>query len=193
MALKSQKRETGGCAAGGESWPEQELVEAAKTDMEAFAKLYDLHFDRIYSYAYHRTRSHQDAEDVTAQTFQQALEHIGSFQWRGVPFAAWLYRIASNIVAGRYRRRLPETHLEEAYDLAGADPSPEDAAMLSEQAGELRESVATLPPSQQQAVVLKFAQGLRNREIGEIMGCSEGAVKQLIHRALVGLRGRVRG
>jgi RNA polymerase sigma-70 factor, ECF subfamily len=170
---------------------ERELVEAARADSQAFGKLYDLYFGQIYSYAYYRTRSRPDAEDVCAQTFQQALEHIGSYEWRGVPFVAWLYRIASNIVAGLHRRQLPETELDEAYGVAATDPLPEDETLRSEQAGELRAAVATLPASQQQAVVLKFAQGLRNREIGEIMGCSEGAVKQLLHRAMENLRSRV--
>ncbi len=170
---------------------EQELVEAAKGDAEAFGKLYDLHFSRIYSYAYYRTRNHADAEEVTAQTFQQALEHIGRFQWRGVPFAAWLYRIASNLIAGRHRNRLPEGDLEEAAALRARDPLPEEAALEAERARELRTAVATLPESQQQAIVLKFSQGLRNKEIGEVMGCSEGAVKQLLHRAMESLRARV--
>ncbi len=170
---------------------ERELVEAARSDTSAFGKLYDLHFSRIYSYAYYRTRNHADAEEVTAQTFQQALEHIGSYEWRGIPFAAWLYRIASNIVAGRHRGRPQETDLEEAVELRSRDPLPEEEALRSERARELRAAVATLPASQQQAIVLKFSQGLRNKEIGEVMGCSEGAVKQLLHRAMETLRTRM--
>lgn len=189
MTLEPQQRKT--AAAEAQPWSEQELVEAAKVDVEAFGKLYDLHFGRIYSYACYRTRSHADAEDVTAQTFQQALEHLGSYQWRGVPFSAWLYRIASNIVAGRHRNRFQETNLEEALGLRDRDPLPEEEALLAERARDLREAVAKLPASQQQAVVLKFSQGLRNKEIGEILGCSEGAVKQLLHRAMENLRGRV--
>ncbi len=177
--------------AGASLWSERELVEAAKVDPEAFGKLYDLHFSRIYSYAYYRTHSHADAEDITAQTFQQALEHIDGYQWRGVPFAAWLYRIASNLVAGRHRGKLPEAGLEEALELRSRDPLPEDEALSAERARELREAVATLPASQQQALLLKFNQGLHNREIGEVLECSEGAVKQLLHRGLQNLRQRV--
>ena len=170
---------------------ERQLVEAAKADRSAFGKLYDLHFARIYSYTYYRTRNHADAEEITAQTFQQALEHIGSYEWRGVPFAAWLYRIASNLVVGQHRGRPQQTDLEAAADLRSRDILPEEAALRVERASELRAAVATLPASQQQAIVLKFAQGLRNKEIGEVMGCSEGAVKQLLHRAMENLRARM--
>jgi RNA polymerase sigma-70 factor (ECF subfamily) len=170
---------------------ERDLVEAARKDAAAFGKLYDLHFARIYSYAYYRTRNHADAEEVAAQTFQQALEHMGSYEWRGIPFAAWLYRIASNLIAGRHRGRLPETGLDAAAELRARDPLPEEAALEAERAREVRAAVATLPASQQQAVVLRFSQGLRNREIGEVMGCSEGAVKQLLHRAMENLRSRM--
>ena len=171
--------------------PDRELVEAAKADGEAFGKLYDLYFSRIYSYAFYRTRSHTEAEDITAQTFQQALEHLGSYQWRGVPFYAWLYRIASNLVASGHRRCLPVVGLEEAAKARSRDPLPEEALLRAERVLELRDAVARLPKTQQQAVVLKSSQGLRNREIGDVMGCSEGAVKQLLHRAMETLRAGV--
>jgi RNA polymerase sigma-70 factor, ECF subfamily len=186
-----KRQEQGNSVAEDRLRLERELVEAARVDREAFGKLYDLYFGQIYSYAYYRTRSRPDAEDVSAQTFQQALEHMNSYEWRGVPFVAWLYRIASNIIAGRHRRQLPETELDEAYGVVSGDSMPEQESLRSEQARELRAAVATLPASQQQAVLLKFAQGLRNKEIGEILGCSEGAVKQLLHRAMEKLRSRV--
>ncbi len=170
---------------------ERDLVEAAKADVSVFGKLYDLHFDRIYSYSYYRTRNHADAEEITAQTFQQALEHIGAYEWRGIPFAAWLYRIASNLIVGRHRGRVPETGLEAAAELRSREPLPEESLLRAERARELLAAVATLPVSQQQAVVLKFSQGLRNKEIGDAMGCSEGAVKQLLHRAMETLRSRM--
>jgi len=167
---------------------ERDLVERAKADPEAFATLYDLHFRRIYSYAYHRTGSHQEAEDVTSQTFLQAFEHLGGYRHRGVPFYGWLYRIATSIAADRHRRRVPTAGLEEAEQTRSREPLPEEIVLRSERARELRDAVAALPESQRQAVVLKFSQELRNREIGEVMGRSEGAVKLLLHRALCNLR-----
>src|SRR5579862_9633912 len=85
---------------------ERGLVERARHDPAAFAELYERYVDAIYTFAYHRLRDTTHAEDVAAETFQRALEHIGRFEWRGVPFSAWLYRIASNVIAARYRRQL---------------------------------------------------------------------------------------
>ncbi len=168
---------------------ECDLIERAKVDREAFAILYDLHVRRVYSYTYHCTGSRHEAEDATSETFVRALEHIGRYQQRDVAFHCWLYRIASNVVADcRRRRRIPQVDIDEAADVRSEEPLPEEAALRREQARGLREAVATLPESQQQAVVLKFFHGLRNREVGEVMGCSESAVKQLVHRAVRSLR-----
>ncbi len=167
---------------------ERDLIERARRDPEVFGVLYDLNFRRIYSYAYHRTGSQHEAEDVTSETFMRALEHIDRYQYRDVAFSCWLYRIASNVVAGRHKRRLPRADLEEAGEVRSDEPLPEEAILMRERARELREAIATLPESQQQAIVLKFSRGLRNREVGKVMGCSEGAVKQLVYRAVCNLR-----
>lgn len=167
------------------------MAERAKNDPEAFALLYDLHFHRIYSYAYHHTGSHHDAEDITAQTFQQARQHLASYQGRGVPFACWLYRIASNLMLYGGRKTDPQTDLEGSSTLRSLDPLPEDVILRRERARDLRSAVMALPASQQQVVMLKFSQGLRNRQIGAVIGRSEGAVKLLLHRALRGLREKI--
>jgi len=168
---------------------ERKLVEAAQLDREAFAALYDAHFQAIYSYAFHRVGSHAEAEDITAQTFQQALEHLPRYEWRGVPFSAWLYRIAANVIARRYRGVLPRAPLEDAETVADDEREEPPAMVLAaERARLLRAAVERLPPDQQRAIVLKFGRGLRNAEIATLMGRSEGAVKQLVHRALETLR-----
>src|SRR5258705_2919516 len=77
---------------------ENSLVEHAKVDAAAFGELYQRYVARIYNYASYRTRNHHDAEDVTARVFQRALQHIPSYIDRGIPFSAWLYRIAHNLV-----------------------------------------------------------------------------------------------
>lgn len=167
---------------------EYDAVERAKTAPEAFASLYDLYFGRIYSYAYCRTRSHHEAEDVAAETFRRAFEHIGSYRYRGVAFSSWLYRIASNVTVDHHRRQLPLVALEEAGSVRSREPVPEEMVLRSERARELEEAVAALPESQRQVVVLRFFRGLRNKEIGKAMGRSEGAVKLLMFRALRNLR-----
>lgn len=167
------------------------LVAAAKRDPREFGPLYELYVDRIYRYAYRRVGTHHEAEDITAQTFQQALQALPAYEWRGLPFGAWLFRIAGNIINRRGRTAGREVAVEDVTVFSGfeqADDDPADYVWRSEEAGELAELILTLPPDQQRVIVLKFSHGLKNREIGDLMGRSEGAIKQLVHRALVSLR-----
>lgn len=172
---------------------ERLLVEEARVSREAFGLLYDRYVVRIYRYAYARTGSHQDAEDLTSETFRRALEHIGSYRWQGSPFGAWLHRIATNLIIGRYRKERPEEPLDGVFGLANGDPGPEQVALVRQETRSLWSAVDTLPPDQRRAVVLRFSHGLKGREIAERMGRSEGAVKQLLYRATVALRERLAG
>jgi RNA polymerase sigma-70 factor, ECF subfamily len=171
---------------------EAELVAAAKRDSAEFGPLYERYVDQIYRFAYRRTGNHADAEDVTAQTFQQALAALPSYEWRGLPFGAWLYRIASNIIYRRGRTSSREVSVEDVSVFARSEESQgEDPAELigaQSDADDLLAAIRTLPEDQQRALVLKFSRGLRNREIGDAMGRSEGAIKQLVHRAMINLR-----
>src|SRR5947209_17117191 len=169
---------------------ERRLVEAARDDPVAFGALYEQHVDAIYAYALHRVRDGAVAEDVVAETFHRALENLGRYEWRGVPFSAWLYRIASNVIAARYRHE-PAVHLDDVDHLHHDGIGPEQLLLLGERSHELRAAVDALPTDQQQAVILRYGQRLRNKEIAHIMGRSEGAVKQLLHRALDGLHKRL--
>jgi len=167
---------------------EQRLIEEARRDPAAFGALYDRYFERIYSYAYHHTGNQAEAEDVTAQTFKQAFENFHRFEWRGLPMGAWLYRIASNIITGQHRRRRPTAPFEEAIEVPGSSPTPEETFLQGEQYGELLVKVRRLPEAQRLAIILRFGQSLSYAEIAEAIDRTEGAVKQLIHRALVSLR-----
>lgn len=171
---------------------EARLVEAAQRDPAEFGPLYERYVDQIYRFAYRRTGNHPDAEDVTAQTFQQALAALPSYEWRGLPFGAWLFRIASNVINRRGRTSSREVTVEDDAIFGRVDDSEGDdlAELMSQRsdADELLRAIRTLPEDQQRAIILKFARGLRNREIGEALGRSEGAVKQLIHRAVINLR-----
>ena len=167
------------------------LVAAAKRDPRDFGPLYELYVDRIYRFAYRRVGTHHEAEDITAQTFQQALQALPAYEWRGLPFGAWLFRIAGNIINRRGRTSGREVAVEDVTVFSGyeeTDDDPADLAWRSEEAGELAEKIQRLPPDQQRVLVLKFSHGMKNREIGDLMGRSEGAIKQLVHRALVSLR-----
>lgn len=167
---------------------EQGLIEAAKTNPEAFGELYERYFNRIYNYAYNHTGDTALAEDVTAQTFKQALENFHRYEWRGVPFGAWLYRIASNVIVGQHRKSRPSIAFEDAIETPVEAPTPEEAFISGERDGQIAAAVRKLPQSQQQAIILRFAQNLSYQEIADNIGRSEGAVKQLIHRGLVTLR-----
>jgi RNA polymerase sigma-70 factor (ECF subfamily) len=173
----------------GES-EESLLIEQAKTNSEAFGILYERYVDRIYKYVYYRTGNVADAEDLTARIFERAMNHIGTYQDQGVPFSAWLYRIAHNLVANWYRDRSRHTFiaLEDISQLTVTDHGPEFAAQLLEDKQALREAISRLPVERQELLMLKFIEHLSNAEIGEIIGRSEGAVKSLYHRTLLSLR-----
>jgi len=170
---------------------EELLVERAKSDPEAFGVLYQEYVDRIYSYIYYRVSNHHDAEDLTARTFQQALSHIKRYKHQGVPFSAWLYRIAHNVVANWYRSRNRRKFisLDDLVMLSHKKKTAPDAlAERNEERAALLRAIYRLPPDRQQLLILKFTEKLSNREIGDIMERTEGAIKSLYHRTLLALR-----
>ncbi len=169
---------------------EERLIERAKRDPDAFGELYERYVDRIYNYVFYRVGDHDDAEDLTARVFYRALGHIARYRQRGAPFAAWLYRIAHNLVANwhRDRARRRDLRMDDAAELVEKRDGPERIAERNEEARVLLEALRTLPAERQELVVLKFAEGLSNSEIGQVMGRSESAVKSLYHRTLTALR-----
>ena len=169
---------------------ERELVERAKSDPDAFGEIYERHVQRIYNYIYYRTGNHHDAEDLTARVFHRALRHIPTYTDRGVPFTAWLYRIAHNLVANWHRdqSRRKVIPLDELILSRVRTEAPESAAEDSEERARLLGAIRRLPEERQQLLILKFVQRLSNAEIGKLMGRSEGAIKSLYHRTLLALR-----
>ena len=169
---------------------ESELIERAKTDSEAFGELYERYHQRIYNYVYYRTSNVGDAEDLTARIFVRAMDHIGNYEDKGLPFSAWLYRIAHNLVANwhrdRSRRRI--IALDDIAQWQVSEEDPEFAAQLMEDRAILLEAIQRLPADRQELLVLKFVDRLPNAEIGDVMGRSEGAIKSLYHRTLLTLR-----
>jgi RNA polymerase sigma-70 factor (ECF subfamily) len=169
---------------------ESGLIAQAKGDQEAFGELYERYVERIHRYIYYRTGSDADAEDLTARTFMKAWEHIGNYDDRGLPFSAWLYRIAHNLVANwhRDRSRRQIISLEDLGQWQINEDGPELRAALAEDKAMLHRAISRLPADRQELLVLKFVDHLSNAEIGGIMGRSEGAVKSLYHRTLLSLR-----
>jgi len=171
---------------------EAALIERAKDDPVAFGELYDRYVDRIYNYIFHRVGNPHDAEDLTACTFQRALEHIGRYEDRGAPFSAWLYRIAHNLVANwhrdRDRRQRRVISLSELAQFHLRQEGPAQLGEMSEEEEALRAAIRRLPADRQLLLILKFSEQLSNAEIGRIMGRSEGAIKSLYHRTIIALR-----
>jgi RNA polymerase sigma-70 factor (ECF subfamily) len=174
----------------GQPESELDLIRRAGSEASAFGELYERHVRQIYNYIYYRTGNHHDAEDLTARVFQRALRHVAAFEDKGVPFSAWLYRIAHNLVANwhRDRSRRPVVPLDDHLASPGSSTHPEAEAMAAEERQMLLVAVRQLPPDRQQLLILKFVERLSNAEIGEIMGRTEGAIKSLYHRTLNSLR-----
>ncbi len=166
------------------------LARAAKGDTEAFSELYNRYVGRIYSYIYYRTGNTFDAEDLTARVFHRAIGHIGTYTDRGVPFSAWLYRIAHNLVANWHRdnSRRNEVSLDDHLELPQIGDHPEMMLVRTQELEKLLSAIRRLPDDRQQIIILKFTQQMTNAEIAVIMARSEGAIKSLYHRTLMELR-----
>ncbi len=168
---------------------EARLIRRAKRDSQAFGELYERYVRKIYTYVYYRTGNEHDAEDLTARVFQRALTHIEGYEDQGLPFSAWLYRIAHNLVANWHRdhSRQQVVGLDEALGREAGD-QPHELAEDQEERRFLLRALRVLPEERQQLLILKYAEDLSNAEIGEIMGRTEGAIKSLYHRTLLSLR-----
>ncbi|HEX8743885.1 MAG TPA: RNA polymerase sigma factor [Thermoleophilaceae bacterium] len=171
-------------------------VDTEKAELDsAFTELYRAHLRDVYSYAYYRIGNHHDAEDLTEHTFLQAYRHFARAQAEsnGRPLRPWLIRIAHNLAANyhRDRSRRPQTHLEDASILS----APHQTDQLVEGREELQhvlEGVAGLADDRREALIMRFALGMDNREIARALGRSEGATKVLIHRAIKQLEERLK-
>ncbi len=167
----------------------------AQLDAE-FSELYRRHLRDVFSYSYYRVGNHHDAEDLTEQTFLQAYRHFERAlrESDGRPLRPWLIRIAHNLAANFYRdrSRRPEAAMEDA----GVISAPHDTESLVEGRDELKRILAgvqELPDDRREALIMRFALGMDNREIARAMGRSDGATKVLIHRAIRQLEGKVEG
>ena len=176
--------------------PERErvLIKEARRDPEAFRKLYDYYFPKVYAYIGYRVGRVQDIEDLTSETFLKAIERLDGFACRGEgSFSAWLFRIAHNVVNDFYRRdqRAEESvPLEDLPELEANSRSPAEALLRKERFALLRRLIGTLPRRRQEVITLKFFGGLRNREIAEVLGLDERTVASHLCRGLEDLHHR---
>jgi len=167
---------------------EESLVRRAqKHDQEAFAQLYEEHFDRIYRYITLRIGNEAEAEDLTQQVFLNALQSISSFKWKGVPFSAWLFRIAHNQVVD-YLRRKKHTAVPLGESLASRDDNSQLVVEHKLDIERLLSATKKLTQAQREVISLRFTSELSIAQVAEVMGKSQGAVKALQHSAIVALR-----
>ena len=174
---------------------ERLLIEAAQNDPARFGDLYELHFERVYAYAVKRVANRSEAEDVTAEVFHQALANLKRFEWRGIPFAAWLFRIAANLISDRWQRSGREVADDSLIDSAvneAGNPGPAEIEQVERRATLFR-LVNALPEEQRRVVVLRFVEEKSIKEVAREVAKTEGAVKQLQFRALTNLRARMEG
>jgi RNA polymerase sigma-70 factor, ECF subfamily len=176
----------GGLSTGTES-EERLLIEAAQNDPSRFAELYEQNFHRVYAYVARRVRNRAETQDLTAHVFHQALANLGKFKWKGSPFAAWLYRIASNAIADQAKRKGRES----SEQPNAAETSTATDLEEVERRARVFSAVEKLPDDQRRVIVMRFADEMSIREIAGQLGRSEGAVKQLQFRGLENLRNRL--
>lgn len=163
------------------------LVEAAQKDPTKFGELYETHFERVYAFVARRVHDRDLAEDLTSDVFHKALANLHRFEWRGVPFAAWLFRIAANAIVDRSKHAAKELF---------EDPPEGSTEMNLEEIdhrARLFRLVDRLPADQRRVIAMRFAEEKSIREIAQELGRTEGAVKQLQFRALQNLRARMEG
>jgi RNA polymerase sigma-70 factor (ECF subfamily) len=179
---------------------EKELVRQAQKHPDAFAKLYDVYYPKIFGYVLRRTANLEATQDITSETFFKALKKLWQFRWRSISFSAWLYKIATNEINQYFRKAAykKSTSLEELQE-QGFEPvsphNPESELMEAQEELkqhqdflEIQEKIARLPARYQEVITLRFFEQKQITEIAEILGKKEGTIKSLLHRALEKLR-----
>ena len=168
---------------------ENQLVEAAKADPERFGELYDRYVEQIYRYVYRRVSDQDTAEDLVSQTFYDALSHLKSYEYKGYPFSAWLYKIAHNNVLKWYRvhSRVQKVDLEDMVELKDDVDVLEDEALRQEKET-IMDLLQKLEYEERELIRLKYFEEVSNIEIGQIMGVSANHVGVKLYRALKKLK-----
>jgi len=185
MKYSQVEPEGGGCQVQNE---ESLIRRAQQRDQEAFAQLYEQHFDRIYRYVALRIGDKIEAEDMTQQVFINALQSISSFKWKGIPFSAWLFRIAHNQVVDYLRKKAKRATVPLDESRASSDSNPQLVAEHRLDIEQLLSATKRLTEAQREVISLRFAGELSIVQVAKVMGKSQGAVKALQHSAIVALR-----
>lgn len=174
--------------------PEQLIARAAAGDREAFGRLYEEHAVRVFRHAYFLTSDVTLAEDLTAQTFLKALEAIGRYENRGVPFIAWLLRITVNLAINHRKALKNGIHAQLPDQIVDDDAlgSPEQTCTMKSEGERVWRKVMELPTEQRQVIVMRFMEDLPYSDVAAVLGKSIGAVRVIQFRALHNLRNLLR-
>jgi len=179
---------------------EKELVRQAQKAPDAFAKLYDQYYPKIFGYVLRRTANLEAAQDITSGTFFNALRKLWQFQWRNISFSSWLYKIASNEINQYFRKAeyKKSASLEELQEqgfepISTDDPESElieaqEKLKQHQDFLEIQVKIVQLPAKYQEVIALRFFEQKQIKEIAEILGKKEGTIKSLLHRAVEKLR-----
>ena len=186
ISVGADSAERGASAEVSAEW--QLVQRAQQYDEAAIAVLYQTYHPKIYNYAFLHMGDVQAAEDLASDVMLKMLESIRKYSYRGLPFGAWVFRIARNRLIDTHRRRKRRGEVELSDTLASVLASPQALAERALDRGQLQLALRYLTDEQRQVIVLKFIEGFDNRSIGKVMGRSEGAIKSLQHRALGALR-----
>jgi RNA polymerase sigma-70 factor (ECF subfamily) len=176
-----------GVSSAKEDPADQELVEQARTDPQAFAMLYLRYVDAIHRHCHWRLGNREAAEDATSQVFTQALAALPRFDGQRGTFRSWLFTIAHNVIIDQLRKSRPSDLFDSALDIPDSALSPEERAIAAEREQSLQTALASLTPRERQVVELRLA-GLTGSEIGEVLGCRVSAVGAAQYRAITRLR-----
>ena len=164
------------------------ILRAKQKDEEAFARLYEEYFDKIYRYVALKVGDKMEAEDIAQQVFLKAMKSISSFKWKGYPFSAWLFRIAHNQVVDYFRKSKKRVSVALDESLVADEDDPPEIFERKLDIEKLASATKQLTPAQQEVISLRFAGGMSIIQVAQAMGKSEGAVKALQHSAIVSLR-----
>jgi RNA polymerase sigma-70 factor (ECF subfamily) len=169
---------------------EKALIEKAKNDMDSFAKLYDLYVDDVFRFVYFRIGHKEEAEDITARTFEKAIKSIKKFKWKGYSFKTWLYVIAKNIVIDNFKAKKITISIEQLnFDTKDEESrSVEDITEIRVYREEMMKALENLSDEYKEILILRYIEELSIKEVMEITGKTMDAVKSLTKRALKRLK-----
>jgi RNA polymerase sigma-70 factor, ECF subfamily len=167
------------------------VAKSVAGDSAAITELYDAFADRVYRFLLVHAREPADAEDLLQRTFLKVIEGLPRYEERGLPFGAWIFRIARNTVIDHARTRRDHASLDAVLDHPDDRRGPAELAEIASEQDVIRSALLMLTPDQREVIIYRYFADLTPREIGSLMGRREGSVRALQFRAMEVLRTRL--